>query len=54
MRLWKGLLSTSIMAYFGWKDIGRTFFLFDTFHGVDERQLADEELGNIAHFRVAY
>jgi hypothetical protein len=54
--VWKGLLSTTIMAYFDWSAVGRKFFLFDTFRGVDERQLTEEEIvkGTIAHFREMY
>jgi hypothetical protein len=52
--VWKGLLSTAIASYFGWNDVGKKFFLFDTFRGVDEVQLADEELINIPHFRIGY
>lgn len=54
--VWKGLLSTTIMSYFDWSTVGRIFFLFDTFQGVDERQLTNEEIdkGNIAYFREMY
>ncbi|MGJ4897720.1 MULTISPECIES: TylF/MycF/NovP-related O-methyltransferase [unclassified Bradyrhizobium] len=52
--VWKGLLSTAIASYFDWNSVGRKFFLFDTFRGVDETQLADEELINIPHFRIGY
>lgn len=54
--VWKGLLSTTIMSYLDWNSVGRRFYLFDTFRGIDESQLADEEIlkGNIAHFRQEY
>ncbi|MDU6669996.1 MAG: polysaccharide deacetylase, partial [Bradyrhizobium sp.] len=52
--VWKGLLSTAIASYYDWNKVGRKFFLFDTFRGVDETQLADEELINIPHFRIGY
>lgn len=54
--VYRGLLSTSIMAYFDWNQVKRNFYLFDTFEGVDERQLSDEEIskGTIAHFREMY
>ena len=52
--VWKSLLSTAIVSYFGWNDVGKKFFLFDTFRGVDEVQLTDEELINIPHFRIGY
>jgi hypothetical protein len=54
--VYRGLLSTSIMSYFDWNTINRKFFLFDTFEGVDERQLTDAEIhkGTIAYFREMY
>lgn len=52
--VWKGVLSTAIASYFGWNDLGRKFFLFDTFRGIDETQLADEELNNMPHFRIGF
>jgi hypothetical protein len=54
--VYRGLLSTSIMSYFDWNTVNRKFFLFDTFEGVDERQLTDEEInkGTIAYFREMY
>jgi hypothetical protein len=54
--VYKGLLSTAIMSYFDWNIINRKFYLFDTFEGVDERQLRDAEInkGTIAYFREMY
>ncbi len=54
--VWKGLMSTAIMSYLDWNNVDRRFFLFDTFRGIDESQLSDEEIakGNIAHFRREY
>jgi len=54
--VYKGLLSTAIMSYFDWNSTGRDFYLFDTFEGVDERQLSDDEIkkGTIAYFREMY
>lgn len=40
----KGFLSSSIMHYLDWDSTGRTFFLLDTFAGVDERYVTDVEL----------
>lgn len=52
----RGMLSSSIMAYLNWNEIDRRFFLFDTFTGVDERLVTDEELGsgNLGYFREMY
>lgn len=52
--VWKGLLSTAIASYFDWNKVGRKFYLFDTFRGVDEKQLSEEEINNIPHFRIGY
>ncbi|MGA2043851.1 MAG: TylF/MycF/NovP-related O-methyltransferase [Roseiarcus sp.] len=54
--VWRGLLSSSIMAYLDWNSLDRHFYLFDTFRGIDESQLNDEEIlkGNVAHFRHHY
>lgn len=52
--VWKGLLSTSIASYFDWNSVNRKFFLFDTFRGVDENLLRDDEVSNISHFRIGY
>jgi hypothetical protein len=52
----RGMLSSSIMKYLDWNNTGRRFFLFDTFTGLDETQLTDEEAGtgNLAQFREMY
>jgi hypothetical protein len=54
--VWRGLLSSSIMRYLDWNSLDRHFYLFDTFRGIDESQLNDEEIlkGNVAHFRHHY
>ena len=39
----KGFLSTSIMTYLDWNTLNRNFFLFDTFNGLNETLLSDEE-----------
>jgi hypothetical protein len=40
----KGFMSSAIMAYLNWNDNGRTFYLLDTFSGVDERYVSNAEL----------
>jgi macrocin-O-methyltransferase TylF-like protien len=52
----RGMLSSSIMTYLNWNEVNRRFFLFDTFTGLDETQLTDEEIasGNLANFREMY
>ncbi|MGJ5175961.1 TylF/MycF/NovP-related O-methyltransferase [Bradyrhizobium oligotrophicum] len=52
----RGMLSSSIMTYLDWNNIDRRFFLFDTFTGLDETQLTEEEVGsgNLANFREMY
>jgi len=41
------------MAYLDWNRIDRRFFLFDTFTGIDEQIVSDEEVasGNLGFFR---
>jgi hypothetical protein len=52
----RGMLSSSIMTYLDWNRTGRRFFLFDTFTGLDETQVTDEEIqaGTLASFREMY
>jgi len=52
----RGMLSSSIMTYLNWNKVDRRFFLFDTFTGLDETQVTDEETGtgNLAYFREMY
>ena len=52
----RGMLSSSIMTYLDWNSIDRRFFLFDTFTGLDETQMTDDEIssGNLANFREMY
>src|SRR5437588_7885241 len=33
----RGVLSSAIMQYLNWNQLGRRFFLFDTFRGLDEK-----------------
>jgi len=40
----KGFLSSAIMHYLNWDVTGRTFFLLDTFAGIDERYVTAVEL----------
>ncbi|WP_284416169.1 MULTISPECIES: TylF/MycF/NovP-related O-methyltransferase [unclassified Bradyrhizobium] len=52
----RGMLSSSIMTYLNWNQIGRRFVLFDTFTGVDEEIVSAEEVasGNLGYFREMY
>jgi hypothetical protein len=44
----RGFLSSAIMDYLGWNDLGKTFYLMDTFAGIDERYIsAAERAGGI-------
>jgi SAM-dependent methyltransferase len=47
----RGFMSSAIMTMLGWNEIGRTFYLLDTFAGLDEHYLSAEDLANgaIAH-----
>lgn len=38
-----GFLSSAIMRYLGWSSLGKTFYLLDTFQGMDERYVSEEE-----------
>jgi hypothetical protein len=40
----RGFLSSAIMAHLDWDARGRTFFLLDTFAGVDARAVSEEEV----------
>ena len=39
----RGFLSSSIMDYLDWNSLDRTFYLLDTFYGLDERFISEEE-----------
>ncbi|MBS9476702.1 methyltransferase domain-containing protein [Ancylobacter radicis] len=39
----KGFLSSAIMELLDWDRTGRTFYLLDTFNGIDPRYISDEE-----------
>jgi hypothetical protein len=41
-----GFMSSAIMEDLGWDSTGRTFYLLDTFSGVDERYVTPEELAH--------
>ncbi len=40
----KGFLSSAIMEYLNWNSLNKTFYLMDTFSGLDERYVSVEEL----------
>ena len=40
----KGFMSSSIMHYLNWDALGKTFYLLDTFKGIDERYVTPQEL----------
>lgn len=39
----KGFVSSAIMTDVGWSDLGRQFYLLDTFAGIDDRFVSDVE-----------
>jgi hypothetical protein len=39
----KGFVSSAIMQYLNWNSLNKKFYLLDTFHGLDERYVSDEE-----------
>ncbi len=39
----RGFLSSSIMELLDWDSLGRTFYLLDTFRGLDERFISEDE-----------
>jgi hypothetical protein len=39
----RGFLSSAIMDYLNWNSLNKTFYLLDTFAGIDERLLSAEE-----------
>ena len=50
----KGFLSSAIMQYLGWNDLDKSYYLLDTFAGVDERHLTPEELASGAREKNAH
>jgi hypothetical protein len=40
----KGFLSSSIMEHLDWNSLARTFYLLDTFTGLDEHRISDSEI----------
>ncbi|NBU17397.1 MAG: class I SAM-dependent methyltransferase, partial [Actinobacteria bacterium] len=42
----RGFLSSAIMALLDWDRIGKTFYLLDTFTGIDERFVSPEEMSD--------
>ena len=39
----RGFLSSAIMDYLDWDKTGKTFYLLDTFAGLDERHIGDDD-----------
>jgi hypothetical protein len=54
--VWKGFMSSAIMRYLNWNKLNKKFFLFDTFEGIDETQVTQEERGrlHLEHYRKYY
>ncbi len=42
----RGFLSSAIMEYLNWDSLNKTFYLMDTFSGIDERYVSVEELAS--------
>jgi hypothetical protein len=40
----RGFMSTCVMEYLGWNALGKSFYLLDTFGGMDRRFLTEEEV----------
>ena len=51
----RGFLSSAIMDYLDWNNLGKHFYLLDTFKGIDERFISpeDEEAGAIQKNRAS-
>ncbi|MBC7900291.1 MAG: class I SAM-dependent methyltransferase, partial [Saprospiraceae bacterium] len=47
----RGFLSSAIMHYLDWDQTGKTFYLLDTFAGMDERYVSEKEInaGTLYH-----
>ncbi|HNX75901.1 MAG TPA: class I SAM-dependent methyltransferase [Candidatus Rifleibacterium sp.] len=41
----KGFLSSSVMKFLDWNKLNKTFYLLDTFKGIDLRFVSEQELG---------
>lgn len=41
-----GFVSSAVMRYLDWDKLGKTFYLLDTFKGLDEKQISAEEAAN--------
>ncbi len=55
--VWRGFLATAIMNYLPWPVNNKNFFLFDTWDGLDERHLTENERNNqtkLDHFKPYY
>ncbi len=42
----RGFLSSAIMQFLYWDRLGKQFYFLDTFRGIDERYVSDEELAS--------
>jgi hypothetical protein len=42
----RGFLSSAIMQFLDWDSLGKQFYLLDTFRGIDERYVSNEELAS--------
>ncbi len=40
----RGFLSSAIMQFLDWDSVGKTFYLLDTFEGLDYRQVAEDDV----------
>jgi hypothetical protein len=47
----KGAISSAIMEYLDWNSTGKTFYLLDTFGGLDPRQIAEADVATMARNR---
>jgi hypothetical protein len=40
----RGFMSSAIMEYLDWDSLGKTFYLLDTFAGLDRRYVTEQEI----------
>lgn len=55
--VWRGFLSTAIMNYIAWPMEGRNFYLFDSWEGLDETNLTENEqkqIGKVHYLKKFY
>jgi hypothetical protein len=56
----RGFLASAIMEYLNWDSLGKQFYLLDTFNGIDERFLSEQDLKfgatdkNIRHLQSGF